>query len=189
MAANTTVATSEEPKDAEFASWEFTGPKIVEECSGNCDQKQISKGWCSSCFGPWELSSERHEILDKCLGWAPGTLQLVTCYGETCDISLENGGNVHCIECFPNIALLIKERCFAPKPKLFDPKTDAPRLISKCDGYKCREMYASTGIWCVSCWGTFRNSDEYLELLENRFKNLGYSASNVTSDIDFSNDH
>lgn len=159
------------------------------ECQGNCDREQRMKKWCEQCFRSWKFSGERCTMLNNALNWTPNTLKLVTCYGQDCWFSIDNGGNVHCIDCFPDLEKLVYEGTYA-QPTEFDAATEPPLLIWRCHGYKCRQEtnFHETGIWCTSCNGQYSKSCAFMTLLKHRFAQDQYTPENVLDDIDFRND-
>jgi hypothetical protein len=160
-----------------------------------CSYEEYEKTgiWCMPCYHSWTFSDYHSRLLDVGLGWEPGTLNIIDCYGiygsEGCGFSIQNKWETHCVRCGGDPDKVLTSNTRYQQPTKFNVLKDPPNKIWSCNGHKCRYQtcYSETGIWCTSCRGLFAHSQTFMALLEQRFKD-GDTASSVLDDIDLSTD-
>ena len=165
-----------------------------DKCERKCRKNGLfekEQTWCDRCYGDWTFSDERKERLTKALGWKT-PVKLVDCYYGDCKLSIQNGYSIHCIDdkCGGDPDLVLSSKTYEDPDDKFDAAKHAPLRIWQCGGRKCRQEteYGNTGIWCTSCHGLFTHSTSFLQLLEHRFKNEGYTSDSVVHGIDLTTD-
>lgn len=153
-----------------------------EKKNGSCTAEDYQKSgiWCYRCLGDWDISKARSEGIVKHFGWKNTTLHLIECYND-CEMTIQDGDNIHCLKCGGDPMLLEKD-CEEPT-KSFDAKTDLPNGIWDCYGDKCRVNFHETGMWCKACYGNYFASLAYMQYLFQRFSE-GDTPEDLIQDVE-----